>query len=333
MNRTLRDPLDALHGALAADALAMPVHWYYDRAALRRDYGQIREYLAPRNPHPDSILWRSSYTPLNAKGDILREQARFWGQRGVHYHQFLAAGENTLNFRLAVELYRQIVANNGYDANLWLSHYTAFLLEPGHHRDTYVEEVHRGFFTRHAQGKKLTDCAVEDIHIGGLAPVPALFAALSEDKHVLDASVGEHISLTHRQKDVQRASKCLTRILTAILEGSGVRQAIEAEGSDWLSPRTAAAWLREPDLKVIGSRVSPACYIQDAFPASLYLAWKYHDDFESGVCANAEVGGDNCHRGAVVGSILGLANGVPLRWVDGLAEPISAPTSDRQTRQ
>ena len=60
---------DALLGALAADALAMPVHWYYDRAALARDYGQVASYLAPRNPHPDSILWRSSYTALNARGD------------------------------------------------------------------------------------------------------------------------------------------------------------------------------------------------------------------------------------------------------------------------
>src|SRR4051794_38334389 len=55
----------ALWGSLIADALAMPVHWYYDREALRRDYGQVGEYLAPHNPHPDSILWRSAYHPIN----------------------------------------------------------------------------------------------------------------------------------------------------------------------------------------------------------------------------------------------------------------------------
>lgn len=54
-----------------ADALAMPVHWYYDRAALDRDYGRLDRYLAPRNPHPDSILWRSRDAPPNARGDIL----------------------------------------------------------------------------------------------------------------------------------------------------------------------------------------------------------------------------------------------------------------------
>jgi hypothetical protein len=65
----------ALLGSLVADAVAMPVHWYYDRAALERDYGTISGYSAPKNPHPDSILWRSAYTPLNAKGEILHDQA------------------------------------------------------------------------------------------------------------------------------------------------------------------------------------------------------------------------------------------------------------------
>lgn len=78
----------------------MPVHWYYDQAALERDYGHVVDYLAPKNPHPDSILWRSSYTALNAQGDILHDQAQYWGRKNIHYHQFLSAGVNTLNLKL-----------------------------------------------------------------------------------------------------------------------------------------------------------------------------------------------------------------------------------------
>jgi ADP-ribosyl-[dinitrogen reductase] hydrolase len=54
-----------------------------------------------------------------------------------------------------------------------------------------------------------------------------------------------------------------------------------------------------------GRRFSPVCYITDAFPASLYLVRKFVNDFESSIIANASVGGDNCHRGAVVGALLG----------------------------
>ena len=113
----------AYFGSLAADALAMPVHWYYDRSALARDYGQVTRYLAPKNPHPGSILWRSHYEALNEKGEILHDQAQFWGQRDIHYHQFLRAGENTLNFQLATELVRFSQAIAGYDPDRWLAHY------------------------------------------------------------------------------------------------------------------------------------------------------------------------------------------------------------------
>ena len=54
-----------LLGALAADAVAMPVHWYYNQSAIERDFGLIDRYHAPKPQHPDSILWRSEYRPLN----------------------------------------------------------------------------------------------------------------------------------------------------------------------------------------------------------------------------------------------------------------------------
>ena len=100
-------------GSLVADAVAMPVHWYYDREALRAEYGEITGYLAPKNPHTGSILWRSQYTPPNAKGDILHDRPVYWGLRGIHYHQFLKAVENTLNFQLATELVRLCEKNGG----------------------------------------------------------------------------------------------------------------------------------------------------------------------------------------------------------------------------
>ena len=312
-------PSNALLGALAADAVAMPVHWYYDRAALERDYGQISSYLAPKSPHPDSILWRSSYMPLNERGDILHDQARFWGQRGVHYHQGLAAGENTLNFQLATQLYEQTVALGHYNADAWLAFYVEFMLTPGRHRDTYVEEYHREFFTNYARGRKPRACGVADVHIGGLAPVPALFGALEGTGADVAAAVREHVALTHKDQGVLRAADCFVQILEAVRAGAPLRAAILAQAPAWISAAKVAAWSKEADEIVIGRRLSPACYIPDAFPAALYLAWKYADDFGAGICANAQVGGDSCHRGAVVGALLGEGNGVPAAWRDGLA--------------
>jgi ADP-ribosylglycohydrolase len=297
-------------GSLAADALAMPVHWYYDRAALRRDYGWVDHFMPPRNPHPGSILWRSEYEALNERGDILREQAVFWGQREIHYHQFLKAGENTLNFKLAAELFQWIKARGGYDPDAWLEHYIARMLEPGWHRDTYVEEYHRAFFTRYAQGKTPRKCGISDEHIGGLATVPALVAALEgTPRDELRRIVKEHVGLTHAHANVLRAADTLVRLLCEVAAGTTLRDAIRNEAGDWISGNKAESWRNQPDEQVIGARFSPACYIAEAMPAALYLTWKYHDDFAAGVIANANVGGDNCHRGAVVGSLLGAAGG------------------------
>lgn len=309
----------SLVGALAADALSMPVHWYYNRAALRRDYGRVSSYVAPKSPHADSILWRSEYQPLNEKGNILHEQAVYWGRKGVHYHQFLHAGENTLNFQLAVALFEQVKETGSYNAEAWVERYCEFMLTPRRHGDTYVEECHRAFFTNYARGKKWRSCGVDDVHVGGLASVPALVEALGAGHPDLRAVVQEHVAITHKNSEVLRAADTLVRLHAAIGSGEGsFEEALFEEASDYISRRKVVAWSKKSDEVVIGEILSPACYIKDAFPAALYLAWKYQHDFSGGIIANANLGGDNCHRGAVVGSLLGAACKVPLKWRAGL---------------
>ena len=63
------------------------------------------------------------------------------------------------------------------------------------------------------------------------------------------------------------------------------------------------------DLHVIGGHYSSACYITDSWPCMLYLAAKYQPDTKAALLANTNSGGENAHRGAVLGSIVGLING------------------------
>jgi ADP-ribosylglycohydrolase len=325
-------------GSLVADAVAMPVHWYYDQAALDRDYPQLAEaastgsatFLAPRNPHPGSILWRSHWTPPSPRFDILREQAEFWGRHGIHYHQFLEAGENTLNYRLASELHAMVRRDRFYDAEKWLDRYVSLMLEPGWHRDTYVEEYHRHFFTNLAAGRKPINCGVRDVHIGGLAPVPALVAALGPRHPDLREIVRRHVGLTHKDPDVLAAADTLVRILVASMprddsearsaddDIQSVREAILEFGRDWISAAKLKAWEKLSDRELVGGTLSSACYIEDAFPAALALAWRHAGDFAAGIVANARCGGDNCHRAAVVGSLLAISGSIPATLVEAL---------------
>jgi ADP-ribosyl-[dinitrogen reductase] hydrolase len=319
----------AFLGSLVADAVSMPVHWYYDRGALDRDYPELLEpadtlrYLPPRSPHPDSILWRSSYVAAGPQFDILGDQARFWGRRGVHYHQSLPAGGSTLNFQLAVELHRMLGRERDYDPERWLDHYMAFMLQPARHGDTYVEEYHRHFFTNLTAGRKPISCGVRDVHIGGLAHVPAIVAGLGPRHPDLQRIVRLHVSLTHKDDDVLAAADALVRMLVRLTRpdrpADDLRTVVIEEASDWASAAKLADWTRRrdatggacPDRGVVGSVLSPACYIDEAFPASLFLACSHAADFAGGVRANALCGGDNCHRGAVVGALLGAAAPIP----------------------
>jgi ADP-ribosylglycohydrolase len=221
--------------------------------------------------------------------------------------------------QLALELLASLRERGGYDRDDYTRRYIDFMTTPGKHRDTYMEECHRNFFTKYARGKKPEDCGGDDIHIGGLAHVPVLAVWYADDEVAALAAVREQVRVTHRGVMVETAARDLTKMLVAILNGAPVRESIEKFGNGWVGRKKLEAWAARSDEEVIGAVLSPACYLEDSFPASLFLAWKYADSLESALVANANLGGDNCHRGIVVGALVGAGGApVPERWERGL---------------
>lgn len=353
-------------GSMIGDALAMPVHWYYDTESLadlvNRTFPTLEKiknaeipesmirgfgYFKPTNPHPTSILFRSSYS---GSIDILHDQKRYWGPsgRGVHYHQFLNSGENTLNLQLCRILLASLVEQNGqYHPVDYLNRYVDYLTVPKRHRETYVEECHRNFFSRLAKqdpsARDFTKCGGRDIHIGGLAHVGLMSAwAHARGLSCADAvqKVLEHMAHTHRDADLFHAATNMVSLLYKMfdspLEATAtpsdlLRTAIASIGPE--AAEIIQASKAANDYHIIGRMYSPACYIDSAFPATLTLAYKYSHDPEAGLVANVLVGGDNCHRGAVLGAIFGAAHGLsnlPSRWVSTLSESQNLCSSLRQ---
>lgn len=314
----------ALLGSAIGDTLAMPVHWYYDRAALRADYGLVDRFLAPKNPHPGSILWRSSYQTPNARGEILHDQAVYWGRRGIHYHQFLAPGENTLTLQLSALLQESLLEKGGYDFDDYTRRYLDIFTTPGRHRDTYIEECHRGFFLNYARGKKPARCAVEGKHIGGLPGILPIAVCYRNDPPAALRHARQHLSLTHAGPAIAEAARLIIDLLLPVLGGENLLEVIRDRHARQTSSYLGFPldrWLEELDEQIIGPRLSPACYLDDSVPATIYLAAKYHDSPREGLIANTMLGGDNVHRGAVLGALLGAANGEeawPREWREGL---------------
>jgi ADP-ribosyl-[dinitrogen reductase] hydrolase len=319
----------ALWGLYIGDALAMPVHWYYNRSALYDDYGWVADYVAPKNPHPDSILFRSSYVAANPKGEILHDQAPYWGREGTryHYHQFLKVGENTLNLKLCSLLIQSLNECGGYDAEDYLRRYIAFMTTPGNHRDTYIEECHRHFFSNYAKGVPPRECGEAEKHIGGLVGIIPVVVFYDKDPGKARSAALEHLALTHPGKKMAEAGSLIINLLLEVLAGKPlhetIRSMIQAQGNPLLG-HPFVKWLDDPDDWVIGPKLSTACYVEHSVPAVLYLALKYHRDPEKALVVNTNLGGDNVYRGAVLGALLGAQNGLesfPRRWVGGLLNP------------
>jgi ADP-ribosylglycohydrolase len=331
MNETEHDKVmksrGALYGIFIGDALAMPVHWYYNREALFRDYGRVKDFLAPRNPHPDSVLWRSAYKALNEKGEILHDQTRYWGQKNIHYHQFLKAGENTLNVKICRLLMESIIEKGEYRSDDFLNRYIAYMTTPGNHQDTYIEECHRHFFTNYARGLPPDKCGVEEKHIGGLVGIVPIVVFYQNQPEKAGSSALKHLALTHPGVKMRTSATLIIDLLLKVLNGTPLREAIMDEISTQKNPLMGHAfmkWLDDPDETVIGRRFSTACYVEDSVPAVIYLCLKYHDDPEKALVANTNLGGDNAGRGAVMGALLGADHGMegfPERWIENLVEP------------
>jgi ADP-ribosyl-[dinitrogen reductase] hydrolase len=313
-------------GAYIGDALAMPAHWFYDQVELKETFGRLDQYLPPPPRHPGSILWRSEYSPTEPEFDILGDQRQYWGRRGVHYHQFLTAGENTLNLKLLRLAVSQVVEHGGYDRERYIRGYQQFMLAPEAHRDTYVEECHRGFFLNLRAGRAPEKAAVQEKHIGGMVAVVPLYATL----RALGVSDGEareavlsHVAVTHAGGLVADAAGTLLTLASELWDGVPLSESFTTHLTRQDLPFLRGPIVRQAELppeRVMGRLYSTACYLEDALPGTFYLALRSADDPEEALVANAMAGGDNCHRGAVLGALLGLAGGpetFPERWRAG----------------
>lgn len=325
----------ALKSLFVGDALAMPVHWYYNPMDIFRQFrGGITGFEAAPDFHPSSIMSLHS-TQKGGRGPhaanderrevvgdvILKDRRQYWDQPNEHYHHGMPAGENTLNAYCARAVLRVLRDNHGhYDRDGFLAAYIELMTaEPARHPDTYAESYHRGFFANLELGKPAEKCGAvthDTASIGGLVTIaPIVFAERLSGTpldRVKDICV-EHLGLTHPDQYLAKVCKDYVGLLDELLFLEDDKDAATVI-SAW-SKRSISLQLSEivprihSDNDVVGRMFSSACYITDSWPSVLYLAYKYCDSQKAGLLSNTNLGGDNVHRGAVLGCLLGLASG------------------------
>jgi ADP-ribosylglycohydrolase len=321
----------ALQLSFIADSLAMPVHWFYNPLGIDHAFpGGITRFEAAPAFHPSSIMnlhstnaggrgaQQASNGPQVVGDIILKGKRQYWGVANQHYHRGMASGENTLNLHCMRVVMRGIQQNRGrYDPALFLRNYIAFMTaETPQHPDTYAESYHRGFFANFVKGRPAEKCGAvthDTASVGGLVTVaPIAIAELLHDRSLsrVQDLCRTHIFFTHPDEYLGKICDAYVALIDALLfrttEDARGLIAATAKQSAGIDVQKLAQQYHD-DNQVVGGKFSRACYIEDSWPSVLYLAWKYCADPQQGLIANANLGGDNCHRGAVLGVILGLA--------------------------
>jgi len=336
----------ALKTQFISDALAMPVHWFYQPLEIERAFpGGIQRFEAAPEFHPSSIMSlhskrkggrqtsdTSGNTATEVVGDIiLKDKAQFWDTPNMHYHQGMQAGENTLNAYCARVLMRVLASSpESYNKKTFVNAYIDFMTaQPPDHPDTYAESYHRGFFANFAQGRKPEECAMkthDTASVGGLVTLaPLVFSERLKgaSESAIEVICREHLALTHPDDSLMRVSDRYVKLLCGLMDGpdeDGVKALLIEAGKGSQDFDLVELVKRNlPDNQVVGHIFSRACYISDSWPVVLYLAYKYQNDPWQALKVNTNLGGDNVHRGMVLGVLFGLqSNTVATNWFNQL---------------
>lgn len=237
----------SLWGMHIGDALAMPVHWYYNLGQLERDHGKIKGYVAPTEKIPGSIMSLSNTGGAGRGSDkgsiigdvILHGKRKYWARGGdYHYHRGMQPGENTLELVISRQCFMASLTEKGMDFDRAdvRERYISLMTTPDSHNDTYAGTCHRMFFANRENGKALDDCPDNDQHnvdtIDGLVNLPpVVFAAAATtggDQESVNASATAAVTLLRRSDQLPQYAKVYAAILTAVAAGAPLKDTVAA---------------------------------------------------------------------------------------------------------
>lgn len=335
----------ALINLFIGDSLSMPVHWYYNPGDIIRQFGNpgVTTLHDAPDTHPSSIMslhstrlgGRSRRQAKVAKeiiGEvILKGKQHLWGRTNGHYHHGMKAGENTLNAWCAWQLIEHLLENASYQPADWVNAYIDFMTaDPPIHPDTYAESYHRAFFANWITGNEPLQCGGlthDTPSMGALVTVaPLALSLLGSAMSTQDVCTicRAHVSITHPDDTLLQVVDAYVNLMNHLLE----RDEHDYRTDPFINAAGAIKGTRldqllknnRGDAYVLGRTYSLACYITDSWPSVCYLAAKYQSDDARALLVNTNLGGENAHRGSVLGTLAGLSCAHYREdWFEGLA--------------
>ncbi len=290
---------------------------------------------------------RTSYTRKNARQPvvgrvILKGKERYWKEPDWFYHRGMAAGENTLEGTLTRLISRSLTEKKTFDKQSIFEGYVELMTTKDAHNDTYAATAHRMFFNNLDRGKPFGKCADNDGHntdaADGLVNCVPCILSVGADRAAARKASTEMVSMFRRSRTLPSYAVMYSDLLYDIVYGPASSRESKTDSEASTQPTCAekkpAERLRDAvvrcatrmgyDVKMDvekdvayeakkGRGVADpmtACYVNSNFPAMLYFAYKYAEDPQEALLANANAGGECVARGALLGAVVGAAHGM-----------------------
>jgi len=294
--------LDALSGALVADAAAMGLHWLYDHSQLQA---------------------------LQATGDIIFRQPDhcvYENHKGFFAHAARRSGQLS-HYGESARIVGQLALDNQYTPQ---SHQQAFMesFGPCGSYVGYADRPSKSLIARIiTDGENVPESSgVDDDQLPALCVIPGLFATNTQINTMLQAA-----SVISTHSHVNSATKVVVNCLNALTDGQSLPEALEISAriaDPVLAEKLeeALGWPKYEPLEV-SAHFGMACKIHQGLPVVWHLL-KHAENFEAVVRDNTLCGGDNCGRAMVLGAIAGYVFGVPSSMIARLADariPLNFP--------
>ncbi|MBP7516540.1 MAG: ADP-ribosylglycohydrolase family protein [Desulfobulbus sp.] len=277
--------------SLAADALSLGAHWFYDMAEIDRRFGRVEELLAPP---PDS------FHAGKERGEC------------THY------GDQTL------VLLESVAACKGFDLADFARRWQA-LFTTGYRG--YVDKATSATLENLQRGLGPEKCGSTSADLGGAARIAPLVWWYRQDRDQLLEAVRVQTAMTHNNPAVLAGAAFIARTAWSVLAGAAPQAALEAALEEGVADIDLDVRLRSAlesagkDTRTVIGRFGQMCGIASALPGAVHLICSYADDPRTALIENVQAGGDSAARGLVAGLVLGARHGVdavPGGWLTGM---------------
>ena len=277
--------------SLAADALSLGAHWFYDTAEIDRRFGRVEELLAPP---PDSF------------------------HAGKERGQFTHYGDQTLVLLESVAACKGFAADDF--ARRWQELFTA-----GYRG--YVDKATSATLENLQRGLGPEQCGSTSADLGGAARIAPLVWWYRQDRDQLLEAVRVQTAMTHNNPAVLAGAAFIARTAWSVLAGAAPQAALEAALEEGVADIDLDIRLRSAlesagkDTRTVIGRFGQMCGIASALPGAVHLICSYADDPRTALIENVQAGGDSAARGLVAGLVLGARHGVdavPGGWLTGM---------------